>query len=64
MQMVSDGEWMYYTIPKYGPNHRMQEDNVRTKLNKKDLEMAHDLDFKDTLPVPKMVKDIGSGTIS
>jgi HSP20 family molecular chaperone IbpA len=64
MQMVSDGEWMYYTIPKYGPNHRMQEDNVRTKLNKKDMEMAHDLDFKDTLPAPKMVKDIGSGTIS
>lgn len=64
MQMMSEGDWMYYTIPKYGPNHRMQEENVKAKLNKHNLEMSRDLDFKDTLPVPKMVKDIGSGTIT
>lgn len=65
MQVAHDGEWMHYTIPKYGPNHRMREENIHKKINRLDLEMSRDVEFKDTLPLPKSVKkDYGSGTYS
>ena len=64
MQASQDGEWLLYNIPKYGPNHRMREENLRASINKRDLEMSKDLDFKDTLPLPKSVRDHGSGTYS
>jgi HSP20 family molecular chaperone IbpA len=65
MQVTHDGDWMHYTIPKYGPNHRMREDNMKSKIDRLDLEMSREVEFKDTLPLPKSVrKDTGSGTYS
>lgn len=64
MQVTEDGEWLSYKIPKYGPNHRMREENTYSKINKLDLEMSNELDFKNTIPLPKSVKDQGSGTLS
>lgn len=65
MQVSHDGDWMHYTIPKYGPNHRMREENVQSKISKLDLAMSREVEFKDTLPLPKAVrKDTGSGTYS
>ena len=63
MHVSQEGDWMLYTIPKYGANHRMREQNIQAKMNKQDLEMSRDMDFKDTLPLPKMLKDQGSGTL-
>lgn len=64
MQMTQKGEWLFYTIPKYGPNHRMKEENVMAKIRHNDLAMAREVEFKETLPLPKIVKDNGSGTMT
>lgn len=64
MQTSQDGEWTVYTIPKYGQNHRMGEENAAAKIKRSDLEMAREVDFHDTLPLPTIVKDHGSEPIA
>ncbi len=51
MRSEADGV-ITFSIPKYGPNHRMRSDRVSATLNPKDLEMSRDQDFKQTLPKP------------
>lgn len=64
MQMTQEGDWMIYTIPKYGENHRMGEENEDKRVTKAQLQMAHETNYGDTLPLPSFVKDHGSGTLS
>ena len=63
MQVTQDGEWMIYTIPKYGENHRMGEEIEDRRISKAQLEMTKDTNFGETLPLPTIVKDHGSGMI-
>ena len=64
MKVTQEDDWLLYTIPKYGPNHRMREESTRSTTSKLALEMSKDVDFKDTLPLPQSVKDKGSKTYS
>jgi hypothetical protein len=52
MTRREEGDWVIYSIPKFGPNHRMRDTRVSSALNPKDLEMSRDHDFKETLPRP------------
>ncbi len=47
-----DGDWVVFSVPKFGPNHRMRDTRISSTITAKDLEMGRDQDFKETLPRP------------
>jgi HSP20 family molecular chaperone IbpA len=63
MSYVEDGEWLEYTLPKFGPNHRIDDATRKTSSLKEDLAIGKELNFKDTLPVPDLSRKGGSGTM-
>lgn len=64
MVLNEEDGWLVYSIPKYGPNHRMRSDRVSAGMTRKDLEMSRDADFKNSLPTPTLKKDPNSGTMT
>jgi hypothetical protein len=50
MSFKTDGDWMEYTIPKFGPTHR---DGNRKPMVMNDVAIAQELNFKNTLPTPQ-----------
>ena len=51
-----DGEWLEYTVPKFGPNHHLGDSAKSRLAPDEDPSMIKELNFKDTLPKPKSPK--------
>ncbi|MBC7396288.1 MAG: hypothetical protein H7333_02500 [Bdellovibrionales bacterium] len=65
MVYKEDGEWLEYTLPKFGENHRVSDQFRKPLAYEEDKALAKDLEFKNTLPRPASVKgDAGSGTMA
>lgn len=65
MVFKENGEWLEYTLPKFGEHHRVSDQNRRLTGITDDQTLAKDLDFKNTLPRPASAKDdVGNGTLS
>lgn len=50
-----DGEWLEYTIPKFGPNHHVA-DSFRKAKDMTDGPVAQELNFKYTLPTADSIQ--------
>lgn len=65
MVFKEDGDWLEYTLPKFGEHHRISDQFRKPLAIAEDKALAKDLEFKNTLPRPASVKDdVGSGTMS
>ncbi len=65
MVYKEDGEWLEYTLPKFGQHHRISDQYRKPLGYAEDKSLAKDLEFKNTLPRPASVKDDGnSGTMA
>ena len=57
--MRGDGEWVEYTIPKFGPNRRLTDSYRHQGAyagKEQDEALTRELEFKNTLPKPTMPK--------
>jgi HSP20 family molecular chaperone IbpA len=52
MTYKEDGDWLEYTIPKFGPGHRVDE-SYRKPMAFSDAAVTKELNFKNTLPTPQ-----------
>ena len=65
MVFKEEGDWLEYTLPKFGEHHRISDQFRKPLAVTEDKQLAKDLEFKNTLPRPASVKDdVGSGTMS
>ena len=59
-----EGDWLEYTIPKFGPNHRISDAYRKPPPMKEDLAIGKELNFKNTLPTPDTTRKGGGETMS
>ena len=56
-----DGDWVEFTVKKYGPNHRFGDIPVHAKAT--DADMYSQLDFPSSLPKPSLLEVKPKGTL-
>ena len=66
VSVSEDGEWMQYTIPKFGPHHKVNERySVSPLAEREQSHMAKELGFAESLPRPSLLnQESGKGTLS
>ena len=62
--MTTEGDWVEYTIPKFGRNHTMRDANDAKNIAREERAITHDLEFPQSLPKPTLPADgSGKGTL-
>jgi HSP20 family molecular chaperone IbpA len=59
MTVKADGDWVEYTLPKFGPNRRVSDQykpNVNADAVRQDQSMEKELNFKNSLNKPTLPK--------
>ena len=62
MEKYEEDGWVHYTIPKYGPNHRMKNEYAPAKVALSDLSNNREHEFIKGLPTPTIRGERGSKT--
>ena len=65
MTMEEEGDYLVYTIPKFGAKHRMEDAAQAQKVEHSERELIAELDFPNSLPKPTIHMDqSGKGPLS